>query len=209
MDPFVIYVSGLPLLCVIICSLQPCAYLTSCLFVCANWAATCDFQQCGILKCVDSDEPAQPPWKLRNSKWCSVSSLTVIEYSSDKQRLWSDCTFVQADLRLCWSHIPHCRKFHVTAQFIVFLSLSHMVSWFRCGTWLYWFLIFAFFLHLNIIIKKGFPSYLPLVDIYRKWPLQQFGPVWVSRTLPHTENLRKEENNIYDDIDAVLTVEQK
>ena len=31
----------------------------------------------------DSDEPLQPPFKLRNSKWCSVSSLTIIEYSSD------------------------------------------------------------------------------------------------------------------------------
>ena len=33
------------------------------------------------------EEPLQPPFKLRNSKWCSVSSLTIIEYSSDKQRL--------------------------------------------------------------------------------------------------------------------------
>ena len=32
---------------------------------------------------VDSDEPVQPPLKLKNSKCCSVSSLTVIEYSSD------------------------------------------------------------------------------------------------------------------------------
>ena len=44
---------------------------------------TCDYQQCGILTSVDSDEPLQPPFKLRNSKWCSVSSLTIIEYSSD------------------------------------------------------------------------------------------------------------------------------
>ena len=29
---------------------------------------TCDFQQCGILTSVDSDEPVQPPVKLRNSK---------------------------------------------------------------------------------------------------------------------------------------------
>ena len=36
-----------------------------------------------ILTSVDSDEPLQPPFKLRNSKWCSVSSLTLIEYSSD------------------------------------------------------------------------------------------------------------------------------
>ena len=26
------------------------------------------FQQCGILTSVDSDEPVQPPFKLRNSK---------------------------------------------------------------------------------------------------------------------------------------------
>ena len=46
-------------------------------------AATCDVQQCGILKSVDSDEPVQPPFKLTNSKRCSVSSLTLKEYSSD------------------------------------------------------------------------------------------------------------------------------
>ena len=31
-------------------------------------AVTCDFKQCGILTSVDSDEPVQPPFKLRNSK---------------------------------------------------------------------------------------------------------------------------------------------
>ena len=75
---------------------------------------TCDFQQCGILTYVDSEEPVRPPFKLRNSKWCSVSSLTVIKYPSDKQRLWSDCEYAQAGLSLCWSHIPHCWKSHVT-----------------------------------------------------------------------------------------------
>ena len=44
-----------------------------------NWAVTCDSQQCSILTRVDSDGPVQPPFKLKNSKWCSVSSLTVIE----------------------------------------------------------------------------------------------------------------------------------
>ena len=43
-----------------------------------NWAATWDFQQCGILTDVDSDEPLQYPFKLRNSKRCAV-----IEYSND------------------------------------------------------------------------------------------------------------------------------
>ena len=50
-------------------------------------AVTCDFQQCGILTSVDSYETVQFPFKLRNSKCCSVSSLTVIDYSSDLQRL--------------------------------------------------------------------------------------------------------------------------
>ena len=33
-----------------------------------NLGVTCDFQQCGNLTSVDSDEPVQPPFKLRNSK---------------------------------------------------------------------------------------------------------------------------------------------
>ena len=48
-----------------------------------KWSATCDFQQCDLLTSVDSDEHVQPPFKLRNSNWCSVSSLTIIDYSSD------------------------------------------------------------------------------------------------------------------------------
>ena len=42
-----------------------------------------DFQQCGILTSVDWDGPVQADFKLRNSKWCSFSSLTLIEYSSN------------------------------------------------------------------------------------------------------------------------------
>ena len=83
------------------------------------WALTCDFQQCGTLTSVDSDEPVQPSFKPRSSKWCSASSLTVIEYSSDYQRLWSDCAYAQADLRLCLSHIPHCWKSHAAAQLFI------------------------------------------------------------------------------------------
>ena len=81
-----------------------------------NWAATCDFQQCSILTWIDSDEPLQPPLKLRNSKWCLASSSTLIEYSSDKQKLGSDCASSHAGLSLCWSHIPQCWKPHVLAS---------------------------------------------------------------------------------------------
>ena len=79
-------------------------------------AATCDYQQCGILTSVDSDEPVQSPFKLRNNKCCSVSSLTIIEYPNDKQKLWSDCAYAQLDLSLWWSHIPHCWESHVAAH---------------------------------------------------------------------------------------------
>ena len=77
---------------------------------------------CGKFTLVDSDEPVQPPFKLRNSKWCLVSSLTVIEYSRDQHRLWSDCTYVLADPRPCWSHIQHYWKSHVAAH----LSFCHI-----------------------------------------------------------------------------------
>ena len=46
-------------------------------------AVTRDFQQCGILTSLDSDEPVLPSFKLSNTKCCSVSSLALIEYSSD------------------------------------------------------------------------------------------------------------------------------
>ena len=45
--------------------------------------SACDFQQFDILTSVDSEEPVQPPFKGRNSKLRSVSSLIFIEYSSD------------------------------------------------------------------------------------------------------------------------------
>ena len=79
-------------------------------------AATWDFQQCGILTSEDSDEPVQPSIKLRNFKGCSVSSVTLVEYSSDWQRFSSDCAYAKADLSICWPHIPHCWESHITAQ---------------------------------------------------------------------------------------------
>ena len=94
----------------------------------AIWAVTCDFQQCGILTSVDSDKPVQPTFKLRNSKWWSVNRLTFIEYSSDQQRLWSDCAYAQAYLRLCWSHIPHCWKSHAAAHMVNVLKFRTLIA---------------------------------------------------------------------------------
>ena len=41
-------------------------------------AETWDFQQCGILTYIDSNKPVLSPVKFRDSKCCTVSSLTVI-----------------------------------------------------------------------------------------------------------------------------------
>ena len=90
-------------------------------------AVTCDFQQCGIFTSVDSNEHAQPLFKLRKAVCCSVSSLTVIEYSSDQQRLWSDCAYGQAGVSLCWSHVPQWWKFHGAAQMSVFSKLAVLI----------------------------------------------------------------------------------
>ena len=50
-----------------------------------NWAVTHDFQQCGILTSVDSEEPVQPPFKLRNSIWFCLFLLLYVP----SQQLWS------------------------------------------------------------------------------------------------------------------------
>ena len=80
------------------------------------WAVTRDFKQCGILTSVDSDEPVQPPFKLRNSKLCCISCLTVKGYLIHLQSLWSVFAYAQADLNFCWSHIQYCWKFHAAAH---------------------------------------------------------------------------------------------
>ena len=53
----------------------PCYFIFNSIFLSIIYlAVACDFQQCGILTCVNSDEPVQPPFKLRQSKCCLGSS---------------------------------------------------------------------------------------------------------------------------------------
>ena len=96
-------------------------------------AVAWDFQQCGILTSADSDQPVRPTFKLRNSKWCSVSILTFIEYSSDQQRLWPVCAYAQAGLSICWSHIPHCWQSYAAAQLYfcleIYTTLLYVALW--------------------------------------------------------------------------------
>ena len=52
-------------------------YSTNREMVITKWTVICDFLQCGNLTCVDSNEHMQPPCMLRNSLWCSISSLAL------------------------------------------------------------------------------------------------------------------------------------
>ena len=55
--------------------------------------------------------------------------------------------------------------------FLVLLPLSHEASWVRCGTWLYHFLIFAFFLLIFLTFRnKEFFHHLSRTEVI-KWPL--------------------------------------
>ena len=91
---------------------------------------TCDFQQCGVFTCVDSDEPPQPPFKLRNSKWCSVSSVRVIEIQATskgsdqtaRMRSWSELLLVAQttllEISCCGSYRESYMRLHVLLKLI-------------------------------------------------------------------------------------------
>ena len=44
---------------------------------------TCDFQQCGSLTSVDSDEPMQPPFTVKNCNGVQSVVKQSLKYSSD------------------------------------------------------------------------------------------------------------------------------
>ena len=77
-----------------------------------NWATTSDFQQWGILTSVDSDEPVEPLFKLRNSKWCSVSSLLKRPAKTDQ---------TAGMHRLIWAFAG--RTCHIVGNLVLWLIL--------------------------------------------------------------------------------------
>ena len=83
-----------------------------------QWAAKCDFQQCGILTSVHSDEPVKPLFKLRNFKWCSVNSLTPIKYIATSKG--SDQTARMR--RLVWTVAGH--TYHIVGNLMPRLSFK-------------------------------------------------------------------------------------
>ena len=98
-----------------------------------DWAAAWDFQQFDILTSVDLDEPLQSPFKLRNSKWCSVSSFTIINTQatskgSDQTARKLICGFAG-------------RTYHIVGNLMHWLSVRdlvyHWVQSFRALVYMY------------------------------------------------------------------------
>ena len=79
------------------------------------------------------------PAKIRNSLgicpvWSESSVCTQWELlkvsSCGQQRLWSDLAYAQADLSLCWAHMPFCCFCHEAAQILYHvLSCFWLVGW--------------------------------------------------------------------------------
>ena len=59
--------------------------------------AICDFQQCGILTCVNSDKPVQPPFRLARLFICAL-------WSPAGKGLTSWLSFVVSSVSLSLSH---------------------------------------------------------------------------------------------------------
>ena len=94
-----------------------------------------------------------------------VMSILLTEYDQldrcstkpppSKRLLWTNVYMLQpCGYLTSWLSCMWC--------FLVFLSLSLMVSWIRCGIWLYGFLIFAIFLTFTLCIRMK-----SLIKIYR------------------------------------------
>ena len=126
-----------------------------------------DFQQCGILTWIDSDESVQPPVKLRNSKWCSDSSSTLIEYSTTGKG--SDQTVRMC--RLIWD--PAGRTYHIVGNSMSrLIFISWVSSWFD--------ILKKFFTKVNILTSLIRDQILHsrhsgvVVDCIDSWSLPPF-----------------------------------
>ena len=72
-----------------------------------------------------SDQPGHPPSLIRVFA-VRLKKARVLSYLlGAQQRFWSDCADAQADLSLCWAHMPFCWFCHDAAHlFFLFISLS-------------------------------------------------------------------------------------
>ena len=81
------------------------------------WASSRENLSSGFATRVVSNRPAQPH---RLARVLAIASRGIILSKQRKQRRWSDCTDVQADLRLCCSHMA---------------QTGFLMTWLICSYW--------------------------------------------------------------------------
>ena len=85
-----------------------------------EWTATCDFQQCGILTSVDSDQPLQPTFKFRTPN--DARSVAEHSYNIQATRKGSDQTVHKG--RLVWAFAG--RTYHIVGNLMSRLKYVYL-----------------------------------------------------------------------------------
>ena len=76
----------------------------------------------------DSDQPGHPPSLIRVFA-VYMKKTWVLSYPlSAQRRLCSDWADAQADLSLCWAHMPFCWFCHVAAQVLISYEGSQFLA---------------------------------------------------------------------------------
>ena len=139
-----------------------------------------------------TDHSGHPHSLFKIFDWFLIGSQGSNASSGLKLRFWSDCVDAQTDLNLhrtqldtgsfefSYTFLSVClyvpcghllgKGWHLGSRLwclTVNLSLSHVVSWVRCGTWLYRFLIFATQI---LCISRMFHFTYFLNHMVGKWP---------------------------------------
>ena len=86
----------------------------------------------------DSDEPIHPPSMARiliKIFYPSLDSPEAVEGTCNQKRLWSDCTYVQADLSLRWLHKSNCRFCHALVQIKFERPFYHLLMGLKSTRW--------------------------------------------------------------------------
>ena len=81
-----------------------------------TWAALWQNQHCGCAPSEDADQPGHPPSLIRVFALHPLGSWGPKVCSCGQRRLWSDWANTQADLSLCWAHMPFRWFCHATAH---------------------------------------------------------------------------------------------
>ena len=99
------------------------------------WAASWQTNKMACAPSEDSDQPGHPPSLIRVFA-VRLKKARLLSYTWSAQRkLWSDWAGAQADLSLCWEHMPFCWFCHDAAHIIILTWLQQYANSKVCQNW--------------------------------------------------------------------------